>query len=95
MLEKHGCRVKKLKSELYYSSTLCLVVFQVLHSANLWHMNQRLFKDSFKAVGELKVIMQCTRVHTHTSQTLHVTDKLVWLVRPSLTTPKSGEEGAV
>ena len=35
VLEKHGCRVKKLKSELYYSSTLCQVVFQVLHYANL------------------------------------------------------------
>ena len=27
VLEKHGCSVKKLKSELYYSSTLCQVVF--------------------------------------------------------------------
>ena len=35
VLEKHGCSVKKLKSELYYSSTLCQVVFQVLHYANL------------------------------------------------------------
>ena len=35
VLEKHGCHVKKLKSELYYSSTLCQVVFQVLHYANL------------------------------------------------------------
>ena len=36
MLEKHGCPVKKeLKSELYNSSTLCQVVFQVLHYANL------------------------------------------------------------
>ena len=32
VLEKHGYHVKKeLKSELYYSSTLCQVVFQVLH----------------------------------------------------------------
>ena len=31
VLEKHGCSVKKLKSELYYSSTLHQVVFQVLH----------------------------------------------------------------
>ena len=32
VLEKHGCSVKKeLKSELYYSSTLSQVVFQVLH----------------------------------------------------------------
>ena len=30
VLEKHGCPVmKKLKSELSYSSTLCQVVFQV------------------------------------------------------------------
>ena len=30
VLEKHGCRVKKeLKSELYYSSTFCHIVFQV------------------------------------------------------------------
>ena len=37
VLEKHGCPVKeKLKSELYYSSTLYQVVFlQVLHYANL------------------------------------------------------------
>ena len=36
VLEKHGCSVKeKLKSELYYSSTLCQVVFQVLNYANL------------------------------------------------------------
>ena len=36
VLKKHGCRVKKeLKSELYYSSTICQVVFQVLHYANL------------------------------------------------------------
>ena len=36
VLEKHGCDVnEKLKSELYYSSTLCQVVFQVLHYDNL------------------------------------------------------------
>ena len=35
VLEKYGCLVKKLKSELYYSSTLCHNVFQVLHCANL------------------------------------------------------------
>ena len=36
VLEKHGYPVKeKLKSELYYSSTLCQVVFQVLHYTNL------------------------------------------------------------
>ena len=35
VLEKHGFPVKHLKSELYYSSTLCQVVFQVLHYANL------------------------------------------------------------
>ena len=36
VLKKHGYLVKKkLKSELYYSSTLCQVVFQVLHYANL------------------------------------------------------------
>ena len=35
VLEKHGCPVKELKSELYFSSTLCHVVFQVLHYANL------------------------------------------------------------
>ena len=35
VLEKHGCPVKELKSELYYSSALCQVVFQVLHYANL------------------------------------------------------------
>ena len=36
VLEKHGCSVREeLKSELYYSSTLCQVVFQVLHYDNL------------------------------------------------------------
>ena len=36
VLKKHGCPVEEeLKSELYYSSTLCQVVFQVLHYANL------------------------------------------------------------
>ena len=36
VLEKHGYPVKeKLKSELYYSSTLYQVVFQILHYANL------------------------------------------------------------
>ena len=36
VLEEHGCRVnEKLKSEFYYSSTLCQVVFQVLHCDNL------------------------------------------------------------
>ena len=36
VLEKHGCHVKEeLKSELYYSSTLCQVAFRVLHYANL------------------------------------------------------------
>ena len=37
VLEKHGCPVKKeLKSEFYYSSTLCPVVFQVRHVL-YWH----------------------------------------------------------
>ena len=36
VLEKHGSPVKEeLKGELYYSSTLCQVVFQVLHYAKL------------------------------------------------------------
>ena len=36
VLEKHRGRVKEeLKSELYYSSTLCQVAFRVLHYANL------------------------------------------------------------
>ena len=36
VLEKHGCPVRKeLKSELYCSSTLCQVVFQVVHYSNL------------------------------------------------------------
>ena len=35
VMEKHDCRVKmELKSELYYNSTLCQVVFRVLHYAN-------------------------------------------------------------
>ena len=36
VLEKHDCPVKKeLKGELYNSSTLCQVVFRVLHFADL------------------------------------------------------------
>ena len=36
VLKKHGWPVKEqLKSELYYSSSLCQVGFQVLHYANL------------------------------------------------------------
>ena len=36
LLEKHGRPVDKdLKSELYYSNTLCEVAFRVLHYANL------------------------------------------------------------
>ena len=36
VLENRGCRVEEeLKSELYYSSTLCQVVFRVLRYANL------------------------------------------------------------
>ena len=36
VLEEHGyCVEEELKSELYYSSTLCQVVFQVLHCDNL------------------------------------------------------------
>ena len=45
VMEKHGCPVEvKLKSELYYSSTLCQVVFQVLRYANLqsgWNYRNR------------------------------------------------------
>ena len=36
VLEKHDYYVKmELKSELFYGSTLCQVVFQVVHYANL------------------------------------------------------------
>ena len=35
VLEKHGCSVKELKSEFYYSSTLCQALFRVLRYANL------------------------------------------------------------
>ena len=36
VMEKHGCRVyKDQNSELYYSSTLSQVPFQVLHYLNL------------------------------------------------------------
>ena len=36
VLEEHECDVEEeLKGELYYSSTLCQVVFQVLHYENL------------------------------------------------------------
>ena len=37
VLEKHGCSVKKLKSELYYSSTLCQVVFHHTHTHTHTH----------------------------------------------------------
>ena len=62
VLEKQGCSVKKLKSELYCSSTLCQVVFQVLHYANLivahasttWtalmHISTTFLKDAFQTV---------------------------------------------
>ena len=36
VLQEHGCHVnEELKSELCYGSTLCQVVFQVLHYDNL------------------------------------------------------------
>ena len=36
VMEKHGCPVKEeLKSELYYSNTLCEVAFRVLHYAKV------------------------------------------------------------
>ena len=35
VLQTHDYPVKKLKSKLYYSSTLCQVMFQVLHYANV------------------------------------------------------------
>ena len=35
VMKKYGWPVKELKSELYYSSTLFQVMFQVLHYANL------------------------------------------------------------
>ena len=36
VLQNCGCHImEELKSELYYSSTLCQVVFQVLHYNNL------------------------------------------------------------
>ena len=48
VMEKHGWPVKELKSELYYSSTLCQVVFQVLHSANLIVDQQHLYTHTHK-----------------------------------------------
>ena len=60
VIKKDGHSVKKeLKSELYYSSTLCQVVFQVLHYANLivahaptaWTVLMHLLlKDAFQTV---------------------------------------------
>ena len=59
VLEKHGCPVKKeLKSELYYSSTLCQVVFQVLHYANL------IVTHAPTAQTDLQM---CTHTHTYLS----------------------------
>ena len=57
VLKKHGCSVKKeLKSELYYSSTLCQVVFRVLHYANL------IVAHAPTARTDLQT---CTHTHTH------------------------------
>ena len=46
VMEKHGCYVEvELKSELYYSSTLCQAAFGVLHYANLqsgWSYRNRI-----------------------------------------------------
>ena len=65
VLKKNGCSVNmELKSELCYSSTLCQVVFQVLHSTNLivahaptaWTLMYiyisyiRMFKDAFQTM---------------------------------------------
>ena len=56
VLEKHGCHVEEeLKSELYYSSTLCQVVFQVLHYSNL-----------IVAHAPTAFVHTHTRTHTHT-----------------------------
>ena len=56
VLEKQGCRVEDLKSELYYSSTLCQVVFQVLPYANLIVAHALTFVHS----------LSHTHTHTHT-----------------------------
>ena len=57
VLEKHGCPVKKLKSELYYSSTLFQVVFQVLQAAAtqlVKMLGKRGFKISTRTVEKAR-----------------------------------------
>ena len=53
VLEKHGYPVKELKSELYYSSILCHVVFQALHYGNM-------------IVAHAPTAFVHTHTHTHT-----------------------------
>ena len=90
--EKHGWPVKELKCELYYGSTLCQVVFEVLHYANLIVAHaptgidcfnlHHFFKDAFQTVGVTKSCnahMYTLTPHSHTTPT-----NLVCLARPSL-----------
>ena len=65
VLTKHGCSVKELKSELYYSSTLCQVVFQVLHYANL-------------IVAHAPTAFVHTHTHTPVLSCRHTAHRVTW-----------------
>ena len=62
VLEKHGCLVKELKSELYYSSTLCQVVSQVLHYANLIGRPGNTLEETCTIGGRPLLSSQCTLI---------------------------------
>ena len=66
VLEKHDYPVKEeLKSELYYCSTLCQVVFQVLHYANL------IVAHAPTAFVHARTHTDHTRTYTHTHTHIH------------------------
>ena len=74
VLEKHGCYVEKeLKSELFYSSTLCQVVFQALHYANLIVDSGTCTNciDCFNALSPSPPFVENTHTHIHTHTHTH------------------------
>ena len=79
VLEKHGCPVKELKSELYHSSTLCQVVFRLLHYANLivaltaWTALMWISTICLRihCVGDRHCPCLCVHTHTHARTHTH------------------------
>ena len=68
MEDKHGYLVEEeLNSELYYSSTLWQVVFQVLHYANLI---VACAKTAWTALMYNSTI--CSMMHTHVRTPTHI-----------------------